>query len=48
MAHKLWEYFEEPWHQYAASGEFFAGNCYSFVATSGALISGFFEELPLQ
>ena len=42
-----WESFEEPWHQNAASGEFFAGSCYSFFATSGVLVSEFFEEIPL-
>ena len=32
---------EEPWRQNAASGEFFARSCYSFVATSGVLMTGF-------
>ena len=30
-----------------ASGELFAGSCYSFFATSGVFMSGFFEELAL-
>jgi len=30
----------------AAIGEFIAGSCYSFFATSGVLMSGFFEGLP--
>ena len=30
-----------------ASGDFFAGNCYSFVATSGVFMSWFYKGLPL-
>ena len=37
----------EPWRQNAACGEFFAGSCFSFFATSGVLMSGLFEGLPL-
>ena len=35
-------------HQNAARGEFVAGGCYSFFATSGVLMSEFFEGLPLD
>ena len=45
---KKWESFEEPWRQNAASGEFFAESCFSFFATSGVLMSGFFEGLSLK
>jgi len=39
--------FLEPWHQNAASGVFFARSRNSIFATSGVLMSGFFEGLPL-
>ena len=38
----------EPWRQNAACGEFFAGSCFSFFATSGVLMSGLFEGLSLK
>ena len=42
-----WEFLEESWHENAASGEKWITSLSEKLATSGVLMSGFFEGLPL-